>query len=531
MANPEHIKLLLEGVECWNRRREEEPFFPDFESANLLIEFRNADKLVCGEDLRGNSIDRIPLAGIDFGGANLEGAVLMGADLAEADLTDAVLSKAKLSDSILRCAVLEGADLIDADLWSADLSKAKLHRAKLNNAKLNCAHLCNAELQDSHLIKTKLVGADLRDAKLMNAKLKCVDLFGADLTGADLTQVEYLSTDTILAGAEPWKANLYSTEERDVSPQQYQCEMTLVTTVGDLLEQIKQLQTYHDKTSEEEIVLYFRGESKCGRPLRPGVMRPENGLHKYESEMLTNLISRYSGEFRGLNTALEEWALAQHHGLPTRFLDVTRNPLVALFNACMNVDHYGHNGRMHIFAVPRTLIKPFNSDALSIIANFAKLKRYEQELLLGKKLSSDEYSYYGRAKLRLYQGIKQEKSYFEERIEIKDLYKVFVIEPQQFSERVRAQSGAFLVSAFHENFDRITVIRMNKKSPPPIYAHYKLLIPGICKEEVMNELQLLNVTDETLSPGLDASAKAVKEMYSRHQSEIETTNSLGTPPS
>ena len=515
MANCEHIRWLLEGIESWNSLRENEPFFPDFENANLVKAFRNADKLVQGIDLEGNCIDRIPLANADLRGANFEGAILVGADLARADLTDAVLSNAKLNDTILRCAILNGADLVDADLWSADLTRAKLHRAKLINAKLIGAHLCNAELCDAHLIKTKLAGAHLCDAKFTNAKLKCADLLEADLTGADLSQVEYLSTDTILAGAEPWKANLYSTEERNVSLQQYQCEMTLIITVGDLLEQIKQLQTYHDETSKEEIVLYFRGESKCGRSLLPGVMRPGNRLRNYESEMLTNLVSRYSGEFRGLNSALEEWALAQHHGLSTRFLDVTRNPLVALFNACKNLDHYRESGRVHILAVPRTLIKPFNSDTLSVIANFSKLKRYEQDLLLGKKSSTDEYGHYDRARLRLYQGIKQEKSYFEERIDIKDLYKVFVTEPQQFSERVKAQSGAFLVSAFHENFDRDAVVAVNKKNPPPIYAHYKLVIPSSCKGNIMDELRLLNITNETLSPGLDSSAEAVKEIYSR----------------
>ena len=36
---------------------------------------------------------------------------------------------------------------------------------------------------------------------------------------------------------------------------------------------------------------------------------------------------------------------------------------------------------LRIFAVPPTLIKPFNSDAISIITNLAKLKRSEQDLL------------------------------------------------------------------------------------------------------------------------------------------------------
>lgn len=45
MANPEHIKWLLEGVESWNARREQKDFKPDFEGANIYEEFQKSEKL------------------------------------------------------------------------------------------------------------------------------------------------------------------------------------------------------------------------------------------------------------------------------------------------------------------------------------------------------------------------------------------------------------------------------------------------------------------------------------------------------
>ena len=41
-----------------------------------------------------------------------------------------------------------------------------------------------------------------------------------------------------------------------------------------------------------------------------------------------------------------------------------------------------------MFAAPRGLVKPFNSDAISVVSNFARLSRSQQNLLLGK--SKDE---------------------------------------------------------------------------------------------------------------------------------------------
>ena len=88
---------------------------------------------------------------------------------------------------------------------------------------------------------------------------------------------------------------------------------------------------------------------------------------------------------------------------------------------------------------------------------------------------------------------------------------MFVVEPQRSTERIRAQSGAFLVSAFHERFERDEILKWNKDTP--VYAYCKLTIPSGSKAGLSDELQLLNVSRETLFPGLDASARAVSEHY------------------
>ena len=248
--------------------------------------------------------------------------------------------------------------------------------------------------------------------------------------------------------------------------------------------------------------------------------------------MLNDLMTRQPEAFNGLRSALAQWVLAQHHGLKTRLLDITRNPLVALFYSCNNENYLDKDGCLHVFGVPRSLIKPFNSDTVSILANLAKLSRGEQDLLLGKigenAMSASFLPFmrnmfegrglFARANHRLYYAIRQEKPSFEEQINPRDLFRVFVVEPQRMFERIRAQSGAFIISAFHERFERDEVLKWNKDIP--IYSHYVLSVPRAKKEALLEDLRLLNVTQETLFPSVDEAASAITQQYRDRADQI-----------
>ena len=114
MANEEHPKILQQGVEVWNRWREQNPFiYPDLREADLRE-----------EDLRLAQLSGAALVQADLYRADLSGAYLSGAYLIETNLYGTELSEADLCGADLRGAELSVANLRGTDLCGADLSGA-----------------------------------------------------------------------------------------------------------------------------------------------------------------------------------------------------------------------------------------------------------------------------------------------------------------------------------------------------------------------------------------------------------------------
>jgi hypothetical protein len=171
MANPEHLKILKQGVGAWNKWRiEVHTIRPDLGSADLL-----------GEDLIGADLGGANLAYATLAYANLAQSNLIGARLRRAALAGAMLTNANLGSADLLGANFDGANLDGANLANATLTNARLAKASLTNANLGRASLTNADFLNARMDATVLVNVDLSEVK----NLESVIHFGPSSVGID----------------------------------------------------------------------------------------------------------------------------------------------------------------------------------------------------------------------------------------------------------------------------------------------------------------------------------------------------------
>ncbi|MEM1203818.1 MAG: FRG domain-containing protein [Acidobacteriota bacterium] len=175
-----------------------------------------------------------------------------------------------------------------------------------------------------------------------------------------------------------------------------------------------------------------------------------------------------------------EWlSVAQHYGLPTRLLDWTWSPLVALHFAADK--HFERDGV--IWMVDFAASMGFLPEALVRISDIESTTMFSTSMLQATAPTLEEFD-----------ALRRD-----------DPFVVF-FEPPSLDARIANQYGSFSVMAGVD-----TRLETWLQDRPQLFK--KVIVPAAIKWEVRDKIDQSNITERVLFPGLDGLARWLRRYY------------------
>jgi hypothetical protein len=225
----------------------------------------------------------------------------------------------------------------------------------------------------------------------------------------------------------------------------------------------------------------FRGMPDTKYDLKTSLQMLGGTFAKHEAALLRNF-RKYAHRDASPSDSLWTWlALAQHHGLPTRLLDWTYSPYVALHFATDHLEFYGLDAV--IWCVDYIGTNRLLPDSLKSI-----LDKNDSNVFTSEMLSE------AAGTLREFDRMAQDDF-------------VIFFESPSLDDRIVNQYALFsLMSSPTAILDRWLADK------PDLFR--KLIIPASLKWEVRDKLDQANISERVLFPGLDGLSQWLKRYYS-----------------
>lgn len=317
--------------------------------------------------------------------------------------------------------------------------------------------------------------------------------------------------------ADDRQLTVYSMDDKKKSMNEVQ--MFFARTLAEFMDIILKIKPIKDNKC------VYRGHGNWIYDMVPGIYREQNRTFlKNESEHLKEIISANPDYFVNCRSALDYLAVLQHYGFPTRLLDFTENPLVALYMACAS-DSTKHGDVIRV-DISKESYKYYDSDTVALLANLAFFDDdidvsdfdYQEYQSLFDLPSGYTYNQFGKC---LDEGKRAEMlRQFNERKDIKALVHKICDEKPNFKNEVDPQHllNSILLVKPRQDFKRLTlqnglfaIFGIDKKKQKKVdfefqnleYRIIHIIVPDECKENILKELDCLNINQGTLYGDMD----------------------------
>jgi FRG domain. len=236
----------------------------------------------------------------------------------------------------------------------------------------------------------------------------------------------------------------------------------------------------------------FRGIVDSSFHLVPSLFRNCEDKPILETALLRNF-EKYMERPQELRNS-DIWdvmVIGQHHGLPTRLLDWTYSPLVALHFATDDIKKMNCDGAVYLVNVVEANKKTPSS--------FTKILEEEQKFLFTiddiEKITEKELNHESKLKK------------FDELLDKNILF----FQPPSVDSRIVNQYAFFSIAPLTVNDIGVFLEESELEC-------YKLIIPKEMKWEFRDKLDQMNITERVIYPGLDGLAKWLARFYNTSNS-------------
>ena len=260
--------------------------------------------------------------------------------------------------------------------------------------------------------------------------------------------------------------------------------------------------------NDPNIVNYYRGHSNLGYQLLPSLFREQNWLIN-EKQLCSDLKCKCSSDFKEIEKYIDELAKMQHYSLPTRLLDLTKSPEIALYFTC--IGKQDEIGEVISFKVDKKSIKSHDEIETIQLSALSYLSFDEQKELLSMKPSKEVVTKFQNL-------VHKERQNFKFNPDERTFLGNVFLEPEQSNERLKRHKGAYVL--FGLTSEAYSTVNARKALVYRNLNEYRFKLNAKIavfvvknKKTIIKELDKRGFNEASLFPEIDNVSNYLKNKY------------------